>query len=78
MIKFVNAPLDVTVTFFDLKVGEFFRHTNCLCIKTTESSYMELRIADDSNGFFRFLGPLNYERITTLPIARVNINIEFV
>jgi hypothetical protein len=78
MIKFVNAPQDVTVSFFDLKTGEFFRHTNCLCIKIDESCYMELKIKDEPNGFPRFLGPYHCNVITLTPIARVNLKIKFV
>ena len=79
MIKFVNSPQEViTVSFFDLKNGEFFRHTNCLCLKVDESSYLELKIKNEPNGFPRFLGPFHCSILTLTFIVRANIAIEFV
>ena len=76
MIKFVNAPQNISVSFFDLKIGEFFRRENYLCIKISDASYLQLEIKDASTGFPRFLGPYNCDII--VPLERVNINIEFV
>ncbi len=76
MIKFTNRPTHIVVSFFDLKIGEFFRRENYLCIKVSDACYLRVELKDTSTGFPRFLGPYNCDIIVSL--ERVNINIEFV